>query len=209
MSEDYQVRQGDCMNSIAFEYGFFWETLWNHASNGELKQKRKDPNVLMEGDVVHIPDRAPKEESGATEQRHRFRRKGVPITFRVRLLQYDEPIADATYTLDVDGRIYKGRSDGDGIIEEFIQPDARSAHLLLDEQKLEYSFNLGHLDPADTVAGAQARLNNLGHDCGAVDGVLGPRTEAALRAFQSKHEVTVTGTLNAETIDCLKKVHGN
>jgi hypothetical protein len=64
MAIDRRVHQGDCLNSIADETGFFWETLWNHASNDSLKQQRRDPNVLEPGDVVHVPDKTPKQESG-------------------------------------------------------------------------------------------------------------------------------------------------
>ncbi|MGC9973362.1 MAG: LysM domain-containing protein [Bryobacteraceae bacterium] len=50
------VKQGDCMSSIADQYGFFWETLWNHERNAQLKERRKNPNVLMAGDpaVLHL-----------------------------------------------------------------------------------------------------------------------------------------------------------
>lgn len=87
MPTEYQVKSGDCINSIAFNHGFFWETLWNHGQNSELKNKRKDPNVLKEGDVIHIPDLTLKEESGATEQRHRFRLKAVPAKLHLRFLK--------------------------------------------------------------------------------------------------------------------------
>ncbi|MEY2429487.1 MAG: hypothetical protein QOJ40_2372, partial [Verrucomicrobiota bacterium] len=49
MPEDYKVKDGDCLSSIAFSKGFFWETLWNHGDNSALKSKRKDPNVLSPG----------------------------------------------------------------------------------------------------------------------------------------------------------------
>ncbi len=92
MPTDYQVKSGDCISSIAFNHDFFWETLWNHGANSELKSKRKDPNILEEGDVVHIPDLRFKQESGATEQRHRFKLKGVPAKLHLRFLKpKDQP----------------------------------------------------------------------------------------------------------------------
>jgi hypothetical protein len=87
MPMDYQVNSGDCISSVAFNHGFFWETLWNHGDNSELKSKRKDPNILKEGDVVHIPDLTLKEESCATENRHRFKLKGVPAKLKLRLMR--------------------------------------------------------------------------------------------------------------------------
>ena len=55
MAEDYTVQSSDCMSSIAYENGFFWKTLWNLPDNTALKAQRKNPNVLMTGDIVHIP----------------------------------------------------------------------------------------------------------------------------------------------------------
>lgn len=93
MAEDYEVNAGECVSSIAFEHGFYWRTLWDHSSNAALKARRKDPNVLLAGDVVHIPDLTLQEESGATEARHRFQLKGVPAKLRIRLLEPCEPEA--------------------------------------------------------------------------------------------------------------------
>jgi N-acetylmuramoyl-L-alanine amidase len=87
MPIDHEIGPGDCINSIALEHGFFPDTLWNHGSNSELKQKRKDPNVLFPGDKLHIPDIEIKEVSKATEKRHRFRRKGVPAKLHLRFLK--------------------------------------------------------------------------------------------------------------------------
>ena len=71
------VKQGESVAGIAKKYGFSnWLTIYNHADNAELKQKRPNPNVLYPGDKVVIPEKTVKEESGATEQRHRFRFKG-------------------------------------------------------------------------------------------------------------------------------------
>ena len=87
MPEDYTVQTGDCISSIAFERGFFWETIWNHPKNADLKQKRVDPNILKEGDVVHVPDKELKEESCATDQKHQFKVKGVPAKLKLKLME--------------------------------------------------------------------------------------------------------------------------
>ena len=81
------IRAGQCLTSIADARGLFWQTIWNHAGNAELKRLRKDPNILKPGDVVFVPDRQRKQEAGATEQRHRFRLKGVPVKLRLRLMK--------------------------------------------------------------------------------------------------------------------------
>ncbi|THF62379.1 peptidoglycan-binding protein [Pseudothauera nasutitermitis] len=46
---------------------------------------------------------------------------------------------------------------------------------------------------------AQSRLNELGFDVGTPDGKIGPRTQAALREFQSERGIPVTGRLDATT----------
>lgn len=88
----HTVRQGECISSIAFERGFFWETVWKHPENSKLKQERKDPNVLKPGDEVFVPEKEEKQESCPCEKRHRFRKKGVPAILRLRLME--EPQRD-------------------------------------------------------------------------------------------------------------------
>ena len=61
------VKQGDCISNIAYQHGHFPDTIWNDSKNSDLRQKRKDPNVLLPGDVVYIRDIEAKEESCASE----------------------------------------------------------------------------------------------------------------------------------------------
>jgi hypothetical protein len=88
---DYTVRQGDCISSIAEKHGLNWENIWNHSNNAQLKEERGDPNVLYPGDVVFVPEKLEKQDSGATEQRHRFRKMGTPAKLRLRIMKEPEP----------------------------------------------------------------------------------------------------------------------
>lgn len=88
-TKTYQVKSGDCLSSIAFDHGFFPDTLWNHSENASLKQNRKKMNHLEKGDLVKIPEKEEKEESAASEQKHRFRKKGVPAKLKLKILKQD------------------------------------------------------------------------------------------------------------------------
>jgi peptidoglycan hydrolase-like protein with peptidoglycan-binding domain len=53
------------------------------------------------------------------------------------------------------------------------------------------------------VRSAQQALQEKGFDPGPIDGVMGAKTTAAIKDFQQKNNLTVTGTLNADTRDRL------
>ncbi len=53
------------------------------------------------------------------------------------------------------------------------------------------------------IQDAQERLLALGYQSGLTDGVMGAKTAAALKKFQSDHGLPVTGTLDRKTTDAL------
>lgn len=60
----------------------------------------------------------------------------------------------------------------------------------------ELKIELAKLDQTTThydLAWVQRELNNLGYDAGNADGKMGPRTEAAVRAFQTANGLRVDG----------------
>lgn len=181
---NHVVKPGECVSSIAFEAGFFWQTLWDDPENATLKEARGAPNVLLPGDRLHVPEKREKEVPCETGARHRFTRKGVPELFRLRISdQGDESLAGEPYLLDVEGATQEGEIPEDGVLELRIPPDARRGILILRRTGEEFELRLGGLDPADTTSGMQARLNDLGYECGAADGDPGERTREAIRAF--------------------------
>ncbi len=54
-----------------------------------------------------------------------------------------------------------------------------------------------------TVSAVQSELAKLGYYNGVVDGVLGDQTEAALARYQQDRDLSVTGTLNPDTVQSL------
>jgi hypothetical protein len=61
---EYVVKPGDCLSSIAAQFGIRWETIWNDPGNSKLSDARKTPNVLLPGDKVSIPKRSTSSVTG-------------------------------------------------------------------------------------------------------------------------------------------------
>jgi peptidoglycan hydrolase-like protein with peptidoglycan-binding domain len=55
------------------------------------------------------------------------------------------------------------------------------------------------------VEAAQKLMKKLGIDTGKIDGKLGPNTQAAVRDFQKKHNLTTSGDVNTEVITAMEK----
>jgi peptidoglycan hydrolase-like protein with peptidoglycan-binding domain len=60
-------------------------------------------------------------------------------------------------------------------------------------------------DRGEAVAELQRKLNALGFDCGAVDGVFGAKTESALISFQKAAKIGVDGIYGPQTAKALAK----
>jgi len=203
--ESYVVVEGDCISSLAEAHGLKWQTLWDH--NPELKALRKNPNALQPGDVILIPSLRLRYENRPTEQRHKFVRKGVPAKFRLILERFDEPLANKRWVLSVDGEIHSGTTNSKGMLEIALPPEARSGHLVVPEEDLEYDLSFGYLDPSDTISGAQARLENLGFYEGGITGELDDDTREAILMFQTAHGLLATGELDNLTRTELEQRH--
>lgn len=107
------------------------------------------------------------------------------IKYRIKLHDADgEPLANKPYSLELPTGTMEGQTDKDGVMEALVPISAEKGELTLTETEEVYELNFGFLDPPDTITGAQARLNNLGYNCGKVDDDAGPKTREALIAFR-------------------------
>jgi len=208
MTTSHTIQEGECISSIAFEHGTSPDTIWNLEDNAKLKKQRGDSHVLLPGDVLTVPDVSPRGYSGDTGRRYRFVRKGVLTRVQLKLLFEGVPLANMSYVLAVDGQSIRGETDGSGLLVQTIPANAKRGRLLLGEQQEEYFLEFGCLDPITETTGIQARLNNLGYQCGPVDGKLGPNTEGAVMAFQRVESLEMDGKPTPNTIARLRSAYG-
>jgi len=198
----YTVAQGDCINSIANMFGLLPDTIWDHPQNAQLKQLRKDPNVLNPGDALFVPDKTPKEYGRPTEQKHIFKKKGVVVKLKIRLMDGDDPRANMPYQLEVDGTWTTGTTDGDGYVEQTIPAGAKKGKLLVGDGPTQDSneFKSGTIDPIETDTGVKGRLQDLGFGT--------DNMPEALKAFQHRAGLPETGELDDATRARLKEMFG-
>lgn len=211
----HRVKQGECMNSIAKKYGFKqYSRIYDDSANDELRNKRPNPSILFPGDKVKIPEKTKKEESVSADSKHKFKVNGYRTHLRLLIEELDgTAIGGKAYELEIGKDVYEGTVGGDGLIEQEVIADAKKGGLTvwLDDEKQKaccWPLEIGYLDPPETISGAQGRLNNLGFSCGPVDGIEGPLTEAAVKAFREKHSLSETGPLGDETKNKLKDIYG-
>ena len=81
----------------------------------------------------------------------------------------------------------------DGIVGPLTWRRALEAQWQLGDRPLSLSPEGTRLVIGDDVAALQRKLSDLGFDCGRVDGIFGPRTDAALRDFQMNMGLHVDG----------------
>ncbi len=203
----HTMKEDDCLLKIADERGVWWESIWNHANNAELKQQREQPNVLLPGDKVFIPEKNEGEEALPCDQKHRFRLKGTPALARFRLLEGGEPRKNVSYILHVDDKLVDAKEVEEGVIEARIPPGALKGFLTVrdGEHNEEYEIAFGNMDPVDTESGARKRLTNLGYDCGEEGS---DEYTEALKAFQVSRGIEDSGELDEATQEALLDAHG-
>lgn len=212
MARQREIKKGETLYTIAAEEGFDPAALWEHPDNANgIGQKRDNPGVLAEGDIVIIPDRKPRKETIASGKKHTFRRKGLLKKLKIALREQTQVQAGQRYTLEPDiGKPIEGTVDDEGIVEARLSSHVRRARLTVGKPPHRHVIELriGGLDPHEELSGAQSRLNQLGYHAGPADGADTEQTRAALRSFQHEHGLDASGTLDFDTARALRKEHG-
>ncbi len=176
MPEKHRVRPGDSLLELAYDGGFeTWKKVWDHEANAELRELRKDPQVLLPGDTVVIPDRDSTPTAPCpVDKVHRFRLTRPRAWVNLRMVDdQGQPLPGARYRFVVEGHGHEGTTDEDGMVSVEIRPDAHDGRLTVwfddSEPPLDLPVKIGHLDPVSAWSGARARLMNLGTELTAHD----------------------------------------
>jgi nucleoid-associated protein YgaU len=244
MATQHRCANEDHISKIAAQHGFAdWKTVWE--ANGDLKSKRKNPNLLFKGDklnkgdVVKIPDPKAGSDSGSTGSTLSFELVGQTLFLRMRILKDDfTALPNAEYELLIDGVAapFKGKTDGNGQIEAEIPRTTQAGILKLrvpfplsesagtsgapaggaqqGEVPVVWNLQIGAANPilekapdGPCISGVQQRLNNLGLNTGPIDGIKGPNTTAAIKAFQKLFGLSESGNADSATQQKLEEVH--
>lgn len=180
-----------------------------HARNARLFESRS-PNALKTGDVIWIPDEPAARRSFKVYA-------GTSVTFVVSesrrpfslLLTYPngDVIKNKPYRLKIGELVTQGDTDADGKLTTQVPFDATDAVLSADGYSRKVV--IGGLEPLHTARGIQARLLNLGYMPGPIDGVIGRRTMAAIKAFQEQEGLDVDGIVGPQTRKALRVAYGS
>ena len=204
--EEHKVKTGETLASLAQSVGmseqdlanFNWKTkdpsdIEKHLANdvGCTKKSADGKKYILddadEPGILYLPQKWTK-GGLSTNQQHTIRVRFLEILrvkFRLKLYDADgEPLANKPYSLELRDETIKDKTDQEGVLEASIPSNVEKGKLTLTETEEVYELNFGSLDPPDSITGAQARLNNLGYNCGKVDGNAGPKTREALIAFR-------------------------
>ena len=203
----HSVMPGECLESIAHRYGFTDPHLiYDHPDNAALRRARPDPNVLLPGDEVVIPEREVKWFDAATEQRHRFVVRRRPVLLRMRMLDgAGKPRSGIPYRVEFQQTVLHGVTSANGIVEQPVPAWVPQARVTLDCEGAEerYDVALGYLDPVTHEEGLRQRLKALGYYVEAPGIPEDVRLRHAIYAYEHANDLPATGYPNSDLYEKL------
>ena len=211
--QPYIIQQGDYLTKLASRRGFDEDKVWNDPKNEALRKTRKDPNQLVTGDVLYVPERKPVWTPIKIGQVNTFVADVKRTKVKLRFVSKGKPLSNEPYTLD-GGLPKEGKTDGDGVVEADVLVTTSTVRVHFAGRREVFTAHIGHLDPVDEATGAHQRLVALGAFGRPQGGALGPgfskeSLAQALVAFQRANALPATGTLDDATRGKLVELHGS
>ena len=133
MPADHVAAEGECCSSLAAKNNLAdYRRIHDAPDNAALKGSRPNPNQLVAGDKLKIPDRDPKKFPAETGTTQKFVLAKSATHLRVQLADAsDKAILAKTWTLTVGSQ----KKSGTGFIDLPIDPQETAATLQLDLAK--------------------------------------------------------------------------
>ena len=72
------------------------------------------------------------------------------------------------------------------------------------DQQAQASQGQGAQQDQETIKQVQEQLRSMGHDAGPADGIMGPKTQAAVKEFQESKGLQASGRLDSQTLAALQ-----
>jgi hypothetical protein len=141
----HSVTETEHASGIAFAYGFDdHAAVWDHPENASLRADRSDPHVLTAGDQLFVPETKDEPVYKPTSDTHTFRVNASPLKLRLKLFDLGmKPISEKPCKLDG----VAVTTGDDRLIERPIEKNKTTTSLVLDENGVQRTLDVGRLDP--------------------------------------------------------------
>ncbi len=185
--QPYVIRQGDYLLSLARQFGFDADTVWNDPANADLRKLRPDPNILWPTDVLQIPDpNAPPATKSLVAGTTNAFVSDVP-TVSITVTFTDASLASQAFAIQELPDLTPPPTDASGKLTFSAPVTLQTATIVFTDAGQTFKLNIGHLDPIGTLSGVFQRLQNLGYIDADVrsDSINVDCVRMALRAFNA------------------------
>ncbi len=167
--QPYVICQGNYLLSLAHQFGFDADTVWNDAKNAQLRQLRPNPNILYPSDVLYIPDQnvPPAMQSLVPGTTNTFVSSPPMVTVTQQFVGNDATAyASKAYTVQELDSLSGLTTDGNGIATFQAPVTLDTATITFTDTGETWALHLGHIDPIDTLSGIFQRLQHLHYIAG-------------------------------------------
>jgi hypothetical protein len=167
--EPYVIRRRDTVRKVAYKLGFDADPVWNDPSNDDLRALRPNPDLLLAGDVLYVPDAADRPQppvnpvaAGTTTT---FVAPDPPtVTVSHQFFGLDSSTYDSkTFTVQELDNLGELQTTKDGLATFQVPVTLDTATIVFSDTGESWALQVGDLDPINTVSGIFQRLQNLGY----------------------------------------------
>lgn len=165
--EPYVIKQGDYLFKIAHEQNFDAMKVWQAPENADLRKRRPNPNILLPGDVLYIPDaktREPQTFALTPNTTNTFTSSAPSVAIIVKLIGTNSTTySSRAYTVKELPALTDLQTDGSGTATFQAPVTLDIATLSFTDTAESFSFTIAALNPIDSLSGMFQRLQNLGY----------------------------------------------